>query len=285
MTPRSRAYLASALAYVVALVAAWGTTHLAPMAHPFWDAAIADVVATFVIFGFSVGFNNSSFYDPYWSAAPPALFGYWLTGGSLGPASGLALALVLLWAARLTFNFYRGWPDLSHEDWRYGVLQEQHGKLYWLVSFFGIHFFPTVLTFAGSAALYVLATGAPSLGPLHALGAAVTLLGIAYEGVADEQLRAFRNSSPPKGSWLETGLWKHSRHPNYFGEVTFWWGLAIMGLATDSTAYWVLFGPLAITLLFFFISIPMIDERMKKRRPGYEAHMRNVSRLVPWRRG
>lgn len=282
MSPRSKGYLAQLVCYLAALAAAAGTVRLVSL-EPLWAALAADLVATGVVFAFSVGLRNSSMYDPYWSVAPPALFAYWLATGEASARGWLVGALVSLWGVRLTWNFLRGFSSLAHEDWRYRELQAKHGPLYWPVSFLGIHLMPTLLTFAGSVPLWVvLHRGARPLGVLDAVAALVTLLGIGYEAVADEQLRAYVRGGPPKGEWLRSGLWRHSRHPNYFGEVTFWWGLFLFGLAADPTAWWAGAGALAIVVLFLVVSIPMIDARMKRRRPGYAAYAKRVSRLVPW---
>jgi steroid 5-alpha reductase family enzyme len=82
---------------------------------------------------------------------------------------------------------------------------------------------------------------------------------------------------------MNKGLWRYSRHPNYFGEVSFWWGLYFFGLAANASYWWTIAGPIAITLLFLFISIPMMDKRSKERRPEYAEHMKKISALVPWR--
>ena len=154
MSPRTRAWGTQAIAYLFALALAALAIRATPLEDPFWLAAIGDVVATLVIFRFSVANDNSSLYDPYWSLAPPVLFAYWALDGGAVPTRALIVAgLVAFWAARLTGNFLRGFHELSHEDWRYVDLREQHGKRYWLVSFVGVHFFPTVLTFAGEPIL------------------------------------------------------------------------------------------------------------------------------------
>lgn len=281
---RARGLAAQAIAYAVAFAAAGATLWLAPIADPLWRAAAADLAATLVVFGFSVALSNSSMYDPYWSVAPPALFLYWLAVGAPSTRAFVAGVLVFAWGARLTWNFLRGWPGLGHEDWRYPALRAKTGKAYWLVSFLGIHFFPSVMTFVGSLSLFVmLREETRPLGLLDALALVVTVLGVGYEAIADEQLRAFKQSKPPAGAFLADGLWRHSRHPNYFGEVTFWTGLALFAIAADPSAWWVLAGPVAILALFLFVSIPMIDERMVERRRDYAAHMKKVSRLVPWR--
>lgn len=288
MSPRSKGYLAQLVCYVAALAAAAVTIWLLPLEtlplETLWGALAADVVATFVVFGFSVALSNSSMYDPYWSVAPPALFAYWTATGEPSTRSWIAGAIVLVWGARLTWNFLRGFSSLSHEDWRYRDLQAKHGKLYWPVSFIGVHFMPTLLTFAGSVPLWVMLhrPSAP-LGWLDGVAALVMAIGVGYEATADEQLRAYVRRGPAKGDWLKSGLWKHTRHPNYFGECTFWLGLFLFGLAADPSAWWAGSGVLAIVLLFFFISIPMIDARMRARRPGYAAYEKRVSRLVPWR--
>lgn len=287
VSPKARGLCVQLLAYAAATAAAWAIVTFVPQSDPLWTAALADAVATVVIFAFSVALSNSSMYDPYWSVAPPALFAYWITQGEPSMRAWIALALVVLWGARLTWNFARGWPGLHHEDWRYVDLRGKTGGGYWVVSFLGLHFFPTVLTFVGSLSLYVVAmSGARTLGLLDGVAALVTLGAITIEGLADEQLRAHAQSSPPRGSICERGLWRYSRHPNYFGEVGFWWGLALFALAADPSKLWVLAGPIAITALFVFISIPMIDKRMVARRPEYAEHMKRVSGLVPWfRRG
>ncbi len=282
VSPRSKGYLAQLVCYSVALSVAASTIRVVPL-EPLWAALVADIVATLVVFGFSVALKNSSMYDPYWSVAPPALFAYWLTVGQASPRALVAGALVLLWGARLTWNFLRGFSSLSHQDWRYIDLHEKHGALYWPVSFIGIHMMPTLLTFAGSVPLFVVLTHPERpLGVLDAVAAIVTLLGIGYEATSDEQLRAYVKSGPPKEEWLRTGLWRHSRHPNYFGEVTYWWGLSLFAFAAAPAAWWYVLGAASVLSLFFFVSIPIIDERMKRRRPGYEAYAKRVSRLVPW---
>jgi len=79
------------------------------------------------------------------------------------------------------------------------------------------------------------------------------------------------------------GLWKFSRHPNYFGEMGFWWGLYLFGLAADPSCWWwTIIGPLAITLMFRFISLPMIEKRMIERRPQFASHAQHTPLVIPW---
>jgi steroid 5-alpha reductase family enzyme len=273
--------------YVMAIAVAVGAGWLVRAQHPIVIALVADVAATVVVFAFSRRFDNSSLYDPYWSVAPPVI-ALWFT---LVPMSGPAPiarqvvvnALVLAWGIRLTHNWYRQWRGLDHEDWRYVDLRRKHGRRYWLVSFAGIHFFPTVLTFLGSLSLYpALAAGTALFGWLDGVALVVTAGAIWIEGAADNQLRNFIRTGPAPGTIMDRGIWAYSRHPNYFGEIAFWWGLWLFGLSAAPDFWWTVVGPLAITLLFVFISIPMIERRMAERRPGFDAHQRRVSMLIPW---
>jgi len=277
------------LAYVIAgLVAvatglgaeSWGW-------HPLAVVLAADVAATVVIFAFSFVYKNSSFYDPYWSVAPPAIALYF----SLRPASEavdgvrvvLVFALVLAWAVRLTWNWARGWHGLGHEDWRYRRLQEQSGRAYWLVSFTGIHLLPTLWVFLGCLSLYpALALGTRPFGGLDAAAALVTAGSIWIEKRADDELLHFRRGGHGPHAILKSGLWAWSRHPNYFGEMGFWWGLWLFGLAADPSWWWTIVGPVSITLMFRFVSLPMVETRMLERRPDYAAHTQTTSLVIPW---
>ncbi len=276
-----------AAAYLAALVVALGVHRFFRGHHPLVALAAADLAGTLVVFGFSRAFDNSSFYDPYWSVAPlmiaPALAFHHAAPGVPWGRPLLVVALIYVWGLRLTWNWIRSWRGLSHEDWRYVDLRQKTGRAYWLVSLLGLHLLPTAWVFAGCLPLWpALSTGTAPIGPLDALALAVTAGSVAVEAIADEQLWAFRLANPGSGRIFDGGLWAYSRHPNYVGEIGFWWGLFLFGLAADGDAVWTVIGPLGITALFVFISVPMIDRRSLARRPGYAAHMQKVPALLPW---
>lgn len=280
-----RALVYCAWCYLTALGAALVVGSWLHGVHPLWVALTADVVATLVVFGFSFAFDNSSFYDPYWSVAPLPLGVFFALQAEASPRAVLVLSLVALWGVRLTFNFVRGWHGLAHEDWRYADMRQSTGRAYWVVSLLGIHLVPTLIVFAGCLPLYAaLARASRPLGLIDVLAFVVTGGAIAIEAVADEQLRRFRRRSDPQPEQiLDSGLWARSRHPNYLGEMLFWWGLWLFALAAAPDYAWTAVGPLVVTLLFHLVSVRLIDARMLQRRPAYAARIQNVPAFLPYR--
>jgi steroid 5-alpha reductase family enzyme len=240
-----------------------------------------------VVFAFSLGLNNSSMYDPYWSVAPAVIALWWLTrfggpGGVTVVRQVVVTFLVLAWAARLTWNWLRRWNGLKDEDWRYADYRRL-GAGYWPVSFFGFHMMPTVLVFIACLSLVpALSWNSRGVGILDVAAVLVTAAAILVEAGADRQLRRFLTRRTP-GQILDTGLWALTRHPNYFGEVLFWWGLWLFGLAADPSRWWTIVGPAGVTALFLGISVPMMDNRMLSRHPGYAAHVSRRSGFLPWK--
>jgi steroid 5-alpha reductase family enzyme len=282
-----KAFALCTLAYLLAVCVAVAVGFALGGRHPILIAFVADVAATLVIYGFSQVFRNASFYDAYWSVAPVAIALYWALGAVSADAvfvrQIVVFTLVCFWAVRLTHNWARQWRGLGHEDWRYAGFRAKSGRRFWLVELWGIELMPTILVFLGCLSLYpALSAGTKPFGPLDGLALFVTAVAIVIEASADEQLRGFVQRKREPGEIMKTRLWAYSRHPNYFGEVMFWWGLFLFALAADPSYWWAVVGPVALTVLFLIVSIPMMDKRSLERRPGYEDHMRKVSALVPW---
>jgi steroid 5-alpha reductase family enzyme len=275
-----------AAAYLAAFVVAWVTLYFVPdELNSFWRVAIADVAATLVIFAFSRGLKCSSMYDAYWSVAPVVIVFYWAFHAEEGinpVRAGAVLFLVTWWGVRLTYNWARSWPGLHHTDWRYVIMEEKTGKLWFFSDLFGIHLFPTVeVLLALGGAWVAISQGTHALWWVDVVALIVTAGAITIEMVADEQLVAFAKDKKP-GDIINTGLWAYSRHPNYFGELMFWWGLYLFGVAADSTYWWTVIGPLMMTGMFVGVSIPWMDRRSSERRPAYAEHMKRVNGLIPW---
>lgn len=283
-TSRAAGVAMSAAAYAAALAAAVLVVRATGPAAPLAQLALGTLVATVVIFAASVAFDNSSMYDPYWSLQPLAIGAYyvWTNWGDLSGRQILATVLVLLYALRLTSNFYRDWPGLAKEDFRYVDFRRRFGRLYWPVSFLGIHLFPTIMVFLGCLPMYAIARpGADEFGWLDAVAALVTLGAIGLAFAADEQLRGFRHDPAYRGRCMRTGLWARSRHPNYLGEITTWWGFWLFALAAGPAWWWTGAGAAAITLMFVFVSVPMMEKRALATRTGYGEYRAQTPMLLP----
>jgi steroid 5-alpha reductase family enzyme len=283
---KTRALLLVCVAYLTALGAAWATIRLAPIDDLLYRTLVADGVATVVIFCWSIAYDNSSFYDAFWSVIPIAIVSYWisLADSSVPMLRTAAVAcVVFLWGGRLTFNWARGWSGLDHEDWRYVDFRERSPRFYWAISFGGIHLYPTLIVFAGLAAVFpafITSGRQPGLIDFAALG--VGLCGIGFEWLADRQLHSFVTDEKQPGETLRSGLWRYSRHPNYLGELLVWWSLFLFGLAANpGWAKWAVLAPLAMSAMFLFVSIPLLEKRSLQRRPGYQQVIDETSMLIP----
>ncbi|MBN1319878.1 MAG: DUF1295 domain-containing protein [Thermoleophilia bacterium] len=286
--------LISAVTYIVAFAVAVLVVRAAGLGHPLADLGLGTLVATVLVFAVSVLADNSSIYDPYWSVQPLAIAAYYLWtgwGGGNGDGDGargidarmiVVTALVFLYALRLTSNFYRDWPGLPKEDFRYMSFRKRFGRAYWPVSFLGIHLFPTIMVYLGCLPLYgVNRVGAAGFGWLDAIGAAVMLGAIALAFVADEQMRVFRRRPENQGLIMQGGLWSRSRHPNYLGEVATWWGLWLFAMGAGARWWWTVAGAAAITVLFVFVSVPMMERRLLATRGDYGEYRERTPMLVP----
>lgn len=283
----TRAFLIVMAAYILAGAAALGTGIWLHAQQPIVIVGLADLAATIVIFIFSVLTNNSSMYDPYWSVAPVVIALFWLlqpgSDGFANPRHVLIFVLLCLWAMRLTTNWALQWRGLGHEDWRYRDIRKQTGFFYWPVSFLGIHLMPTLLVFLGSLALWpTLSDRHTQLTWLDGVAALVTLTAVIMEGTADLQMRRFRSRPGSAQQVIPPGLWSVSRHPNYFGEVLFWWGLYLFVPLAYTTFWWVIVGPLAILLLFLSTSIPLMERHLLAGHPTYAEYQKRVSPFFPW---
>jgi steroid 5-alpha reductase family enzyme len=282
---KARSLALVTLAYVVAVAVAAGWLVWGVHTGRLWlDTLIADVLATLVVFVFSRAFGNSSFYDAYWSVVPPVMLFYWWSQSGVHQLRCWLISLVVvLWAIRLTANWLYSFPGLHHEDWRYPMFRERAGRWEFIVDLATIHLIPTLIVFAGMLPAYVAVTrpGA-DIGWLTALATVVGLAAVALELAADVQMHRFV-ATKAAGEAMDRGLWAWSRHPNYFGEFSFWVSLALFGIAAaPADAWWLSLGALGMLGMFLGGSISMMETRSLERRPGYQAVIDRVSRFVPW---
>jgi steroid 5-alpha reductase family enzyme len=194
--------------------------------------------------------------------------------------SWLVAGLVSVWGLRLAVHIGRRSLKRGSEDPRYAELGQKWGGNYWLQAYFRIFLLQGALVWIISLPV-VLAAGSPisRLGWLSAAGAVIWLVGFIFEAFADHQLADFINQKD-RPKVLQTGLWRYSRHPNYFGEITQWWGIAIIAL--QARGGWLgLLGPLLLAYLIIFVSgIPPIEKRRQKDSE-YRQYQSRTSPLIP----
>ena len=231
----------------------------------------------------SVVRRDASLVDPWWSIAFLLVASDTALTTGLTPAKGLLLALVALWALRLWFHLLKrslGKP----EDPRYTAFRERFGrKRYWWVSFFQVFLLQGALVLLISAPLQIAcAAAAPDrLRPLHLVASLVFGIGFGFEVVADHQLQAFRDDPARRQGVLDTGLWRYSRHPNYFGEALLGFGLWLF--AVPFPYGWLsLLAPLLMTFLLLKVSgVALLDAHLSARKPAYQAYIDHTSAFLP----
>jgi steroid 5-alpha reductase family enzyme len=187
---------------------------------------------------------------------------------------------VFLWGVRLSSHILRrnfGKP----EDYRYANFRKAWGKSYFLRSFIQLFMLQGVLMYLISVAnIQGQSQATLTLYPLLLIGIVVYLLGLGLESIADSQLRKHIAKPENKGKLIRTGVWKYSRHPNYFGESIVWWGVYLVSVALGAPL-WTIFSPMLITLLVRYVSgVPMLEERLK-RYAGYETYVAETSIFIP----
>ena len=196
-----------------------------------------------------------------------------------GSAIGFVVtALVNIWGVRLATHIARrhkkGGEDTRYKQWR------ETWKHFHLRSFLQVYLLQGLLLFLVALPVMHINLSTGALSPVALLGIAVWIFGFTFEAISDRQLRAFIKNPKNKGKIMDQGLWKYSRHPNYFGEVTLWWGIYLVACATG-TGHWTIIGPITITLLILFVSgVPMLERRYKDD-PAYQKYKTKTSVFVP----
>lgn len=240
-----------------------------------------DVVATIIIWIFSIFLKNTSLYDPYWSLTPWVIATYLFIVTKVSNPYTLILYIIFsIWSWRLTINWMITFDNLSWEDWRYkGYRNKLPRVLFELLNLVGFQMMPTVLVFSGVVPLLVIINNGANIFSLF--GSVIILLGVALEFFADHEMHTFLKTTKER-KVCQVGLWHYSRHPNYLGENLIWIGLYV-ALVVSLPGYWYLgFGALLIFLLFEFVSIPLMEKRQIQRRSDYLEYIKSTPRMVPF---
>ena len=249
---------------------------------PFLATAVFTATATLIIFIVSVFLSDVSVYDPYWSVAPPAMLlaniqKYRLTNVN----AVLLLILVSIWSLRLTVNWYITYKGIGCEDWRYAQYRKRLSPIpFQLISFFGLHFVPTVVVYGGMvSALYAIREERFAL--LSLAGVVIMLAAVALEHVSDWTIHRFLREHGQEKRTCNVSVWSRSRHPNYLGEMLFWAGMYVYFVALCPQIWYKGLGFLSIIALFLLVSIPMMEKHNLERRPDYARYRERTPMLVP----
>lgn len=229
----------------------------------------------------SVALRDVSVVDAWWGPGFLAcMAAVWWIGGGDDPRSLLLMALVGVWAIRLGGMMVARRVRHGEEDRRYQLIRRAWGASFWWKSLVIVFILQGLLQWlvALGPMSALLAAPAP-LGALALAGAALALAGLALETVSDIQLDRFK-ATAPAGAVCDTGLRAHVRHPNYTGEMMFWWGVWL--IAAEVAPWWAFLSPLLLTFLLAKVSgAPMIRDVMKGARPEYEAYAARTPAFVP----
>lgn len=242
-------------------------------------AVVALMTAVWVA---SLSRADVSLVDRFWGAGFVVAALVYHAAAGFPPHGWVVVGLTALWGVRL--SLYLTWRNWGHgEDRRYRAMRDEVGPGFArrsLVTVFGLQ---AVILWVVSAPLHyttVYGTPAGLLEPEALLAIAIFLFGWLYESVADWQMARFKADPDNRGQVCDRGLWRFSRHPNYFGEIVLWWGLGL--LAASVGGWWTLFAPALMTALLVRVSgVPLLEQDLKANRPGYADYVARTNALVP----
>ena len=247
------------------------------------DALYALLVMFTLLWLASLWLANASIVDIWWGPAfVLALVVYLRLDPPSHPRGWLVLGAITLWAWRLAWHIGR--RNIGHgEDPRYRAWRDQHGPRWWWRSYFQVFVLQAVIAWLVSSPLYFAAQPHPRFPTvLDSAGALLFVAGLLFESVADAQLAAFIRNPGNRGRVLDSGLWRYSRHPNYFGEALLWWGLGLIG-ASAPHGWLGLAGPALMTFLLVRVSgVALLERGLLNTRAGYAAYIARTSAFVPW---
>jgi steroid 5-alpha reductase family enzyme len=259
-----------------------GVTTAATAGEVVFGAAIAIACMMIAVWAISLVMRDASIVDIAWGSGfvLVAWVSYWLSDGN-STRSLLLTVLTTIWGLRLAF--YLAKRNLGHgEDFRYQSMRRKHGDRFAIVSLYTVFGLQGLLMFIVSLPIQLgQVRQEPGFGIIGVLGVLVWGVGIYFEAVGDAQLARFKRNPANKGLIMDQGLWRYTRHPNYFGDSCVWWGLGLIA-AESSLGIYGLIGPVVMTFLLVKVSgAAMLDRAMLKRKPGYENYVATTSGFIP----
>jgi steroid 5-alpha reductase family enzyme len=252
-------------------------------ASPYLTGAVTAAVLLTGVWIASLILTDASIIDMFWGGGFALIaLTTLLTSDNLSLIGTLTGLAVILWGFRLWLHLFIRWRKEGEEDYRYQKMRAYHGKHFWWRSIFTVFSFQGLLMWLVSmpfmAAFYF--GGVAALPALSAVFLLVALGGLYMEASADIQLTKFR-ADPDRPPLLTEGWWKYTRHPNYFGDAVFWWGIYGTVVAATPEAIWTIFAPIIMNYLLVNVSGAEMLERRLKKKPGYEEYMTRTNRFVP----
>ncbi|HYZ92261.1 MAG TPA: DUF1295 domain-containing protein [Actinomycetota bacterium] len=234
-----------------------------------------------IVWVVSVAVRDASIVDIVWGLGFVLIAVLGLIVGTEAPRARLAGALTVIWGVRLAIHLFRRNAGKG-EDYRYQAMRRRWGPRFPLISLVTVFLLQGTLMWIVSLPVQAAQSSATPAGltAADAIGTALWFVGFVFESIGDEQLRRFKADPANQGKVMDHGLWRYTRHPNYFGDATLWWGLGVIGLAAG--AWWALIGPLVMTVFLLRVSgVPLLERRMSRTRPGYADYVRRTSAFVP----
>jgi steroid 5-alpha reductase family enzyme len=249
-----------------------------------WNAYFAGLgalcAAGFFVWLLSLVKRDVSIVDSLWSVFfVVAALVYFLALTQASPRAVLVLILVSLWALRLfAYITWRNWGD--EEDRRYQAMREKRGKAFAWQSLYVVFLLQAAIAWLVSLPLLGAIHGTAPLGALDALGVLVFGVGLFFEAVGDWQLARFKANPDNKGKVMDRGLWRYTRHPNYFGDFALWWGFYL--IAVGAGAWWSFPGPLLMSFFLLKVSgVALLEKDIGERRPKYADYIRRTNAFFP----
>jgi len=232
----------------------------------------------------SLVLRNASIVDVFWGLGFVLLAAvYFAVGDGFLGRKILTTTLVAVWGLRLLL--YILWRNWGHgEDYRYRAFREKAGEKFWWVSFFQVFLLQGVLLWLISAPILAahFYDSPDGLTVVDGLGALVWGVGFFFEAVGDWQLARFKADPANKGKVMESGLWRYTRHPNYFGDATAWWGCFVIAAGTVD-GLWTAFSPILMTMLLLRVSgVALLEKAQVQTKPQYRAYIESTSAFLPW---
>ena len=250
------------------------------MTPPLWGLAFV-AGSALVLWLISLKTRDVSIIDIFWAPGIAAVVDIAaLLSDASGPRASAALFLVNLWAVRLAAHIF---ARHDGEDHRYAAMRQKFGARWWWWSLVQVFLLQAILMwFIAAPLVAVMLSSRAPMGVLDYLGVGIAAAGFLFEALADVQLARFRLDPRNKGKVMDRGLWRWSRHPNYFGESVMWWGFFLLGFSAAG-AWWLILSPLVVTLLLLQVSgVTLMEDKIEDRRPAYADYKRRVSAFVPW---